>query len=324
MPPTTRCASAISDAGLDEVVARLPEGLATMLGTDGAGLSAGERQRVALARAFLRDAPLLLLDEPTANLDGATEESVLSAVRRLMIGRTVVMAAHRPSLLAVSDRVVRLAPPVARWRRRDRRRRRTGRADEVGARWAGRWPSPVRRRAALLARHAPRARRHRRRHRAPRHGGLADLEGGPASQRGHPGRRHRRRPVLRVVPGFFRYEERLVGHDAAFRLLADLRVQGLPAAREVGALGLPSFRRGDLLARVVQDVDSLQDLVLRVLPPFGIALVVGVSTVVLLWWMLPAAGVDPGRGPGPGGHRRAVAHRAAGPAPRGAVRRRAR
>ena len=106
-------ASAISDAGLDQVVAALPEGLATMLGTDGAGLSAGERQRVALARAFLRDAPLLLLDEPTANLDGATEEGVLSAVRRLIIGRTVVMAAHRPSLLAVSDRVVRLAPPVA-------------------------------------------------------------------------------------------------------------------------------------------------------------------------------------------------------------------
>jgi thiol reductant ABC exporter CydD subunit len=104
--------SAIADAGLDEVVAGLPQGLATMLGAEGAGLSAGERQRVALARAFLRDAPLLLLDEPTANLDGATEEAVLSTVRRLMVGRTVVMAAHRPSLLAVSDRVVRLARPV--------------------------------------------------------------------------------------------------------------------------------------------------------------------------------------------------------------------
>jgi len=104
--------SAISDAGLDDVVAGLPAGLATLLGTEGAGLSAGERQRVALARAFLRDAPLLLLDEPTANLDGATEEAVLSAVQRLMVGRMVVMAAHRPSLLAVSDRVVRLAPPV--------------------------------------------------------------------------------------------------------------------------------------------------------------------------------------------------------------------
>jgi len=104
--------SAIGDAGLDDVVARLPDGLETTLGTDGAGLSAGERQRVALARAFLRDAPLLLLDEPTANLDGRTEEGVLSAVRRLMVGRTVVMAAHRPSLLAVCDRVVRLAPPI--------------------------------------------------------------------------------------------------------------------------------------------------------------------------------------------------------------------
>jgi thiol reductant ABC exporter CydD subunit len=104
--------SAIIDAGLDDVVAALPEGVATMLGTDGAGLSAGERQRVALARAFLRDAPLLLLDEPTANLDGRTEEGVLSAVRRLMVGRTVVMAAHRSSLLAMSDRVVRLSRPV--------------------------------------------------------------------------------------------------------------------------------------------------------------------------------------------------------------------
>jgi thiol reductant ABC exporter CydD subunit len=104
--------SAISNAGLDDVVARLANGLATKLGTDGAGLSAGERQRVALARAFLRDAPLLLLDEPTANLDGRTEEGVLTTVRRLMVGRTVVIAAHRPSLLAVCDRVVRLAPPI--------------------------------------------------------------------------------------------------------------------------------------------------------------------------------------------------------------------
>ena len=105
--------AAIADAGLDPVVARLPEREHTVLGHDGAGLSAGERQRVALARAFLRDAPLLLLDEPTANLDGRTEESVLDSVRRLMVGRTVVIVAHRPSLLALADRVVQLAPVVA-------------------------------------------------------------------------------------------------------------------------------------------------------------------------------------------------------------------
>jgi thiol reductant ABC exporter CydD subunit len=105
--------AAVTDAGLAPVVAGLPEGLATRLGEGGIGLSTGERQRVALARAFVRDAPLLLLDEPTANLDGETEAGVLDAVRRLMQGRTVVVAAHRPSLLALADRVIHLTPAVA-------------------------------------------------------------------------------------------------------------------------------------------------------------------------------------------------------------------
>ena len=105
--------AAVADAGLDDVVARLPAGLQTLLGDAGSGLSTGERQRVALARAFLRDAPLLLLDEPTANLDGHTEQDVLAAVRRLMAGRSVLLVAHRPSLLAIADRVVHLAPTTA-------------------------------------------------------------------------------------------------------------------------------------------------------------------------------------------------------------------
>jgi len=103
---------ALADAGLSSVVAALPDGVDTVLGDRGAGLSVGERQRLALARAFVRDAPLLLLDEPTANLDGATEDGVLDALVRLMAGRTVVMAAHRSSLLALSDRVVQLAPEL--------------------------------------------------------------------------------------------------------------------------------------------------------------------------------------------------------------------
>ncbi len=70
-----------------------------------------------------------------------------------------------------------------------------------------------------------------------------------------------------LARGFLRYEERLVGHDAAFRLLADLRVRVYRRLERLAPSGLPSFRRGDLLARMVQDVDSLQDLVLRVLPP---------------------------------------------------------
>jgi ATP-binding cassette subfamily C protein CydCD len=78
------------------------------LGEGGAGLSVGERQRIALARAFVRDTPLLLLDEPTANLDGETEARVLEALRALVRGRTVILVAHRPALVALADRVVEL------------------------------------------------------------------------------------------------------------------------------------------------------------------------------------------------------------------------
>ncbi|HMD51349.1 MAG TPA: thiol reductant ABC exporter subunit CydD [Solirubrobacteraceae bacterium] len=102
--------AAIEAAGLSDAVARLPDGPDTVLGERGAGLSAGERQRVALARAFLRDAPLLLLDEPTANLDGETEREVVQAIRRLSAGRTVLLVAHRPALIEMADRAVSLAP----------------------------------------------------------------------------------------------------------------------------------------------------------------------------------------------------------------------
>jgi ATP-binding cassette subfamily C protein CydCD len=106
-------AAALEAAGLTEVVRRLPRGVDTPLGEGGAGLSAGERQRLALARAFVRDAPLLLLDEPTASLDTETEADVLEAVRRLVSGRTALIVAHRPALFALADRVVELpAVPV--------------------------------------------------------------------------------------------------------------------------------------------------------------------------------------------------------------------
>ena len=101
---------AVAAAGLLDVVAGLPDGLDAPLGDRGAGLSAGERQRVALARAFLRDARVLLLDEPTANLDGATEAVVLESVRELLAARTAILVAHRPALVALADRVLALVP----------------------------------------------------------------------------------------------------------------------------------------------------------------------------------------------------------------------
>jgi thiol reductant ABC exporter CydC subunit len=91
--------------------------------------------------------------------------------------------------------------------------------------------------------------------------------------------------------GVFRYGQRLVGHDVAFRALARLRVRSYERLESLAPAGLPAFRSGDLLARVVHDVDSLQDLLLRVIPPFVIALLVGAATVWFVWWVLPAAGV---------------------------------
>ncbi|MFF5177402.1 thiol reductant ABC exporter subunit CydD [Micromonospora sp. NPDC000316] len=106
--PPQALASAVHDAALDDVVAGLPDGLDTLLGERGHGLSSGQRQRVALARAFLRDAPLVLLDEPTARLDTAAETVVLDTTRRLVAGRTALLVAHRPALLADADRILRI------------------------------------------------------------------------------------------------------------------------------------------------------------------------------------------------------------------------
>ncbi|MFY1598102.1 thiol reductant ABC exporter subunit CydD [Micromonospora sp. WMMD737] len=106
--PDAVLATAVHDAALDDVVAGLPDGLATVLGERGHGLSSGQRQRVALARAFLRDAPVVLLDEPTARLDTAAEAVVLDATRRLVAGRTALLVAHRPALLADADRILRI------------------------------------------------------------------------------------------------------------------------------------------------------------------------------------------------------------------------
>jgi thiol reductant ABC exporter CydC subunit len=91
--------------------------------------------------------------------------------------------------------------------------------------------------------------------------------------------------------GLCRYGQRLIGHDAAFRALANLRAGAYERLEALAPAGLPMFRSGDLLARVVHDVDSLQDLMLRVIPPFLIAVLVGAGTVALVWLILPAAGL---------------------------------
>jgi ATP-binding cassette subfamily B protein len=91
-----------------DFVESLPDGLNTMVGDRGVKLSGGQRQRIAIARAFLKDAPILLLDEATAALDSESEEAIREALSRLMRGRTVIAIAHRLSTLRNFDRVVLL------------------------------------------------------------------------------------------------------------------------------------------------------------------------------------------------------------------------
>ena len=95
-------------AGADRFIQSLPSGYETLVGDGGRALSAGERRRIALARAFVRDAPLVILDEPTADLDRRSADVVAEAVERLRAGRTVLLIAHRPELVEHADRVVSL------------------------------------------------------------------------------------------------------------------------------------------------------------------------------------------------------------------------
>jgi thiol reductant ABC exporter CydC subunit len=102
--------AALRRARLDEWVASLPDGLDTLVGEEGAQLSGGQRQRLVLARALLSDAPVLLLDEPTAHLDPANAEALVADVLGAADGRSVLLVTHRPEGLDLVDEVVTLVP----------------------------------------------------------------------------------------------------------------------------------------------------------------------------------------------------------------------
>ncbi|MGW4629793.1 thiol reductant ABC exporter subunit CydD [Streptomyces rubiginosohelvolus] len=313
--------AALRDAGAYDFVAALPDGMLTALGEDGAGLSAGQRQRIALARAFLADRPLLLLDEPTASLDGESEAGIVDAVRRLAAGRTVLLVVHRPALLAVADRVVALEP------RTDVRTEAYGEPARGLAAPGPAVPEPLAggelptaRPLESLGSPAPTGTRPGR--------VLARVRASAGAQRGQLAlalllgslavgsavglmavsgwlisRASEEPPVMYLMMAVtatrafgigravFRYAERLVSHDAVLKLLASLRVAVYRGLERIAPAGLRTTRRGDLLSRLVADVDALQDYWLRWLLPASTAVVVGTAAAGFTGWLLPEAGV---------------------------------
>jgi ATP-binding cassette subfamily B protein len=100
--------AAAKAANVHEFISSLPEGYQTLVGERGMRLSGGERQRISIARAFLKDGPILILDEPTSAVDVRTEAAILEATERLARGRTTFVITHRPSALRLCDLVVRI------------------------------------------------------------------------------------------------------------------------------------------------------------------------------------------------------------------------
>ncbi len=323
--------AAAQAARLHDFIESLPEKYETVIGEGGARLSSGQAQRLALARAFLKDAPFLILDEPTSSLDPETEALLEESTRQLMQGRTTLTIAHRLNTIFQADQIIVLDE---------------GQIIEQGTHREllannGMYASMVKTYETQVERiqvntytrtlvdtssPAPNSQLPSRPPSAVRHPSIllrllsflngnwrlvalsvligAGTIGASVALMGTSAWLISTAAIATSVAdlgvavvgtrffgiarGLLRYTERLVSHDVTFRLLSRLRVWFYEKLEPLAPARLMEFRAGDLLARIVGDVETLENFYVRVVSPPLTAILVGLFTSIFLASFDPA------------------------------------
>ena len=321
--------TAAQAASLHEFIESLPQKYETIIGESGARLSSGQAQRLALARAFLKDAPILILDEPTSSLDPETEALLEESTRKLMQGRTTITIAHRINTIYQSDQIIVLksgriveqgthrellannsvyASMVKTHEEQVENKEVTGievksKKEEVNlveqseTSYLSLVTSQTPKTQAILPRLLSFLESNWHRvalsvvigsitigssvalmgtsawliSTAALHPSVADLGVSVVGVR-----------FFGITRGIFRYLERLVSHDVTFRLLSRLRVWFYEKLEPLAPARLMEFRAGDLLSRIIGDVETLENFYVRVVSPPLTAIIVGLFTSIFL------------------------------------------
>jgi ATP-binding cassette subfamily C protein CydCD len=323
--------SAAKAAYLHEFITSLPGGYQTIIGEGGVRLSGGQAQRLALARAFLKDALILILDEPTSSLDPETEVLLEESTRQVRQGKTVITIAHRLNTIFQADHIVVLDKGriVEQGTHRELMDKKGAYANMVSTLKA----RPARASAAgigELSRRVESGKMEDGFHQPPTDSHQSPIAnrksttlsrllsfligswnwvalsvllgaltiGSNVSLMGtsawlistaalHPSVAELGVAIVGVrffgiSRGIFRYTERLVSHNVTFRLLAQLRVWFYRKLEPLAPARLIDYRAGDLLSRVVGDIETLENFYVRVVSPPLVALVIGAGTAIFL------------------------------------------
>jgi ATP-binding cassette subfamily C protein CydCD len=318
-------AAAARSAHLHEFIDSLPQKYETIIGESGARLSSGQAQRLALARAFLKNAPILILDEPTSSLDPETESLLEESTRTLMQGRTVLTIAHRLNTIYQSDLIVVIdeGSIIEQGTHRELLNKnglyasmvKTYQVDAQSIHTSKELPPPTFEieSATINTTSTPQPENNKNQFiftrllsflkgnwgrvalsvfigagtigssvalmgtsawlisTAALHPSVADLGVSVVGVR-----------FFGIARGLFRYFERLVSHDVTFRLLSRLRVWFYEKLEPLAPARLMEFRAGDLLTRIIGDVETLENFYVRVVSPPLTAVVIGIFTSIFL------------------------------------------